>query len=830
MTKFYLHPDGYQQTEQELDGVKLKPDMHWDFNHYEAGELFKCSTDLVYFTQNYFKTQSKYLGPVLLKLFPYQEKLLKCFQDNKLSIAMLSRQCGKALDIETDIPTSKGWKKLKEIKVGDILFGQNGLSTNVTYITDTMYNHDVYAIKFDNNQIVNADREHLWEVINKFNQKEILTTEQIIQRNEKFRIKCNKPIYFNRPEKRSYHVMGLNHNEKMKFLNQYLKKTDYDNGYFEHHKTDFVKFISELLCSLGIKNTLNGNIVHFSKTRLKNDNGFFEVLDHIDDYYHIVSIEKIESVPVRCLQVDNEDHLFLCTRSMIPTHNTTLAAAFILWWAMFKDEQNILVASKDQDAADEIISRLWYAYEELPWFLKPGVRKNDVKTKIFTNRTRIKSTATTPGAGRGKTNNLIYIDEFAFIRDTVAEPFWTSIFPTISGSGHCIISSTPQSDEGKFAKLWFNARPHKDSEVWNDTLVIDETKVEKVNTIFENSDIEKIFKKDVSKIRLVNDDENDIEFVSFFASWRNVPTKLADDGSILSYQDDSFKKMMQASGVDDEKWEAEFECQFISTEPTLISGAKLAVLNKHVQQPRFIDRWGCRWYDPIKPNATYSVILDPSGDGGFGDDAAIQVFELPTLKQVAEWNTNKADQDEQARMLKRILQRIYLKQIDHPDYMGVGDLYYSVERTGLGIGIIRIIEMSDETTFPGTFIDSSVISGTSKGNKIGGIPWNRHRGLNTSAATKKRFAQELKSLIERNLFIPRSEFLISQLKSFVRFGTSYRAKSGMKDDIVMSCILQCHMIEELKHQIEDLDDYVAPDVGEIHEDHYIDTDFVPGLL
>ncbi|CAB4918694.1 unannotated protein [freshwater metagenome] len=43
---------------------------------------------------------------------------------------------------------------------------------------------------------------------------------------------------------------------------------------------------------------------------------------------YITSVQRIESVPVRCVQVDNDDHLYLAGRSMIPTHNSTLALDF----------------------------------------------------------------------------------------------------------------------------------------------------------------------------------------------------------------------------------------------------------------------------------------------------------------------------------------------------------------------------------------------------------------------------------------------------------------------------------------------------------------------
>lgn len=253
----------------------------------------------------------------------------------------------------------------------------------------------------------------------------------------------------------------------------------------------------------------------------------------------------------------------------------------------------------------------------------------------------------------------------------------------------------------------------------------------------------------------------------------------------------------------------EYECCFISGESTLISGAKLASFRMTARDPYFVDKWGCRWYAAIEPNTAYAVIMDPSGDG-VGDDAAIQVWEIPTLVQVAEWNDAEADQDEQARMLRRILRRIDALQNNHPDHDGINNIYYSVERNALGIGIIRAIEHMGEENFPGWFIDASEVSLTARGETRRASGITKYRGLLTTTATKRRYAQDLKQFIERNLFTVRSKFLASQLKNFVKTGPSWRAKEGSKDDLVMACVVMCHMIDELRMQEPDLDDYVRP--------------------
>lgn len=511
---------------------------------------------------------------------------------------------------------------------------------------------------------------------------------------------------------------------------------------------------------------------------------------------------------------------------------TQTAAAFLLWWAIFKKNQTILIVSKDQGGADEIMERLWYAYEELPWFIKPGVKKNDVKTKAFDNGSKVLTKATTPNAGRGLSVSLLYLDEFAFVRPSFANAFWTSISPTLSTGGNCIITSTPNTDEDKFAKIWFNAMPSPISDLWEDKLAkryaITHDDEEPYETIFENDAAKEAL--EAKSLRLIDDEdeEDDEGFVSFHAHWTSVPAVISTSGKVIEFRGEKFKRAQIKGGLSNEDWMREFECCFIGGDSTLISGPKLASFRSTVRDPRFVDKWGCRWYEQVLPNTPYAVVMDPSGDG-IGDDAAIQVWEIPTLRQVAEWNDAEADQDEQARMLRRVLRKLVAMQEADPDHNGTMDIYYSVERNAVGIGIIRAIEYMGEENFPGWMVDASEVSLSTRGESNAPPGISKYRGLVTSNGTKRRYAQDLKQYIERNLFVVRSKFLSSQLKNFVKTGPSWKAKEGTKDDLVMSCVLMCHMIDELRSQEPDLDDYVRPLLDDYDPDDMDHPDNQPML-
>ncbi len=135
---------------------------------------------------------------------------------------------------------------------------------------------------------------------------------------------------------------------------------------------------------------------------------------------------------------------------------TATTMAFLLWWASFKSDQVILVASNNSTNAKEIIDKIKYAYEELPNWLKPGVdptayNKHEIR---FDNRSRIVATTTSENSGRGMSISVLYCDELAFVARHVSNAFWDSIIPTVSEGGRIIISSTPNGDTGKYAEIW----------------------------------------------------------------------------------------------------------------------------------------------------------------------------------------------------------------------------------------------------------------------------------------------------------------------------------------------------------------------------------------
>lgn len=112
-----------------------------------------------------------------------------------------------------------------------------------------------------------------------------------------------------------------------------------------------------------------------------------------------------------------------------------LVAAYILWYSIFNDDKTVGVVSNNEEGAIDILDRVKVMYEELPDWLKPGIAEYNKKTITFENGTKIRARATSKDSFRGRTLNLVFADEFAFVDPQwKCDEFFTSNWPTISAS------------------------------------------------------------------------------------------------------------------------------------------------------------------------------------------------------------------------------------------------------------------------------------------------------------------------------------------------------------------------------------------------------------
>jgi len=408
---------------------------------------------------------------------------------------------------------------------------------------------------------------------------------------------------------------------------------------------------------------------------------------------------------------------------------TTCAAGYLLWYAMFHPDQTILIAAHKYTGSQEIMQRIRYAYELCPDFIRCGVVNYNKGNIEFDNGSRIVSATTTENTGRGMAISLLYCDEFAFVPPNIAEEFWTSISPTLATGGKCIITSTPNSDEDTFATIWKEANNKFDE--------------------FGN--------------------ERDLGINGFFpytCSWNEHPDR-----------DDKWASEQRAQ-LGEERFRREYNCEFLIYDETLINSIKLSELTG--VEP--IMKMGqVRWYKQPKAGSIYAVSLDPSLGTG-GNYAGIEVLELPTFDQVAEWHHNETPIEGQIKILKDILKYIS----DQLGDSSQNDIYWSIENNNIGEAGLIVIKNIGEDQFPGLFVSEPIRKGHVR---------KFRKGFNTTHKAKITACAKLKNLIETGTLKIKSKPLISELKGFIATGITFKAKTGEFDDLVSALLLNVRMTQ-----------------------------------
>jgi hypothetical protein len=133
------------------------------------------------------------------------------------------------------------------------------------------------------------------------------------------------------------------------------------------------------------------------------------------------------------------------------------SVVYLLWYAIFKPEQTIAVLANKGSTAQEMISRITLALENLPFFLQPGCKTLNKKSIEFSNNSRIISSATSGSSIRGMSVNLLFLDEFAFVDNDAR--FYTSTYPVVTSgkTTRVIITSTANGLGNVFHKIWEGA-------------------------------------------------------------------------------------------------------------------------------------------------------------------------------------------------------------------------------------------------------------------------------------------------------------------------------------------------------------------------------------
>lgn len=382
------------------------------------------------------------------------------------------------------------------------------------------------------------------------------------------------------------------------------------NAQFYNTNLPLVQQVKQLIESLGYKTTsksfipkLNGKEcaecgvvsfkpreevakLSFKTKRIKKQSNLIKS-DRRNQWHYIKNVTPCKSVPVRCITVDSEDGLYLCSKQYIPTHNTTLMTIYALWVLnFFKDQRILLVANKEATAIN-IFKRIRMAYELLPNYLKSGVIEYAKTGLTLANGSSIGISTTSSDAGRGDSVNVLIVDEMAFVPHELMTEFWNSVYPIISAStkSKIFIASTPNGTDNLFYKQYRDAE--KGTNNW---------KAERVD-------------------------------------WWDVP------GRDEQWKENTIKEM---GSID--AFEQEFGNKFFQTGESAAPEEIIEKLKQNCREPKFIfDEGAYRIWEEPRNDAIYIAGTDVSE--GVGEAASVvHIFDMTNLRdirQVASYHNRK---------------------------------------------------------------------------------------------------------------------------------------------------------------------------------------------
>lgn len=313
------------------------------------------------------------------------------------------------------------------------------------------------------------------------------------------------------------------------------------------------------------------------------------ILYFAENFFYIINLdrgrEKIKMHPCQKRAIrkmrDNRFFILLASRQI---GKSTMMTIYILWQACFMDDQRILLVANKEATAIEIFQRVRLAFEELPVWLKPGVKEYGKTSMTLDNGSRIGITTTTGTAARGQSVNCLVIDEMAFIEPHLVEEFWKSVFPIITSSkkSKVFVCSTSNGTDNLFYKLYDGAEKGENGWAY-----------------------EKI-------------------------KWDEIPGR-----------DEKWAANTRQAIGSIEAWLQEFECQFLSSGESSIDEALFLEMSQKCVEPKILlDEGNYRIWEEPDSSRVYVAGVDISE--GVGVDASVMqildITDLKDIKQVATYH------------------------------------------------------------------------------------------------------------------------------------------------------------------------------------------------
>jgi len=259
------------------------------------------------------------------------------------------------------------------------------------------------------------------------------------------------------------------------------------------------------------------------------------------------------------------NHRFNICKMPRQTGKSTTCVSFLLHYAVFNDNVNIGILANKAATARELLGRLQTAYENLPKWMQQGILSWNKGSMELENGSKILAASTSASAVRGMSFNIIFLDEFAFVPNHIADSFFASVYPTITSgkSTKVIMVSTPHG-MNHFYRMWHDA------------------------------------------------ERGNNEYVPTSVHWSEVP------GRDEKWREQTIKN------TSENQFKVEFECEFLGSVDTLINPAKLRAL---VYENAIQTGNGLDVYE--KPRADHNYLMTVDVARGLGNDySAFVVFDI----------------------------------------------------------------------------------------------------------------------------------------------------------------------------------------------------------
>ena len=142
---------------------------------------------------------------------------------------------------------------------------------------------------------------------------------------------------------------------------------------------------------------------------------------------------------------------------------STMLTVFSLWMICFHEDYRAAIVANKETTAINIFKRIRLAYEQLPNYIKPGVKDYGKTGMTLGNDSSIIVSTTTATSVRGDSLNCVLLDEAAHIETHLLEEFWSSVIPTISSGkkSKILVVSTPKGVGNKFHSIYSGAESGK---------------------------------------------------------------------------------------------------------------------------------------------------------------------------------------------------------------------------------------------------------------------------------------------------------------------------------------------------------------------------------